>query len=179
MNRTAQTLLFVAVAAAALAAGFLLHPAQRERPTAPQGAGAAASSILEAALPDLSGRTQRLDQWRGKVLVVNFWATWCGPCRKEIPELVRAQASDGPRGLQIVGIAIDDRDKVGPYAAQMGINYPILVGELDAMDLARAAGNELGGLPFTVVFARDGTPVHAELGTLDQAKLARLIGPLL
>jgi thiol-disulfide isomerase/thioredoxin len=178
MSRTVQTVLFLAVAAAALAAGFLLHPAQRARPPAAQPAGAA-GSILDATLPDLSGQHQRLDQWRGKVLVVNFWATWCGPCRKEIPELVRAQASHGPRGLQIVGIAIDDRDKVGPYAAQMSINYPILVGELDAMDLARAAGNELGGLPFTVVFGRDGKAAHTELGTLDEAKLVRLIEPLL
>jgi thiol-disulfide isomerase/thioredoxin len=178
MSRTTQTVLFLAVAAAALAAGFLLHPAQRERPPAAQPTGTA-GSIMEASLPDLSGQPQRLDQWRGKVLVVNFWATWCGPCRKEIPELVRAQASQGPRGLQIVGIAIDDRDKVAPYAAQMRINYPILVGELDAMDLARAAGNELGGLPFTVIFDRDGRPAHTELGTLDEAKLAKLTEPLL
>ena len=178
MSRTGRTVLFLVVAAAALAAGFLLHPAQRARPPVTQPANSS-GSLLDAALPDLSGQTQRLSQWRGKVLVVNFWATWCSPCRKEIPELVRAQATNGPRGLQIVGIAIDDRDKVGPYAAQMRTNYPVLVGELDAMELARAAGNELGGLPFTVIFARDGRPAHTELGTLDEAKLAKLVVPLL
>jgi thiol-disulfide isomerase/thioredoxin len=178
MSRTTWTVLFLVVAAAALAAGFLLHPAQRARPPAAQPATSTAS-LLDAALPDLSGQTQRLGQWRGKVLLVNFWATWCGPCRKEIPELVRAQATRGPGGLQIVGIAIDDRDKVEPYAAQMSINYPVLIGGLDAMDLARAAGNELGGLPFTVIFARDGTLAHTELGTMDETKLAKLVGPLL
>jgi thiol-disulfide isomerase/thioredoxin len=178
MSRATRTALFLAVAAAALAAGFLLHPAQRGHPPASRPASTA-GSILDAALPDLSGQTQQLGQWRGKVLVVNFWATWCGPCRKEIPELVRAQANHGPRGLQIVGIAIDDRDKVEPYAAEMSINYPVLVGELDAMDLARAAGNELGGLPFTVIFDRDGKPAHSELGTLDEATLVKLIEPLL
>jgi thiol-disulfide isomerase/thioredoxin len=176
MNRTAQGVLFLAVAAAALAAGFLLHSRGDERP-APAPAGAA--KLMAAALPDLSGQTQRLDQWRGKVLLVNFWATWCAPCKKEIPELVRAQERLGPNGLQIVGIAIDEPDKVRPYAAEMKINYPVLVSDLEAMDLARQAGNELGGLPFTVVFDRSGQPVRSELGRLDEAKLNKLVEAIL
>jgi thiol-disulfide isomerase/thioredoxin len=112
-------------------------------------------------------------------MVVNFWATWCAPCRKEIPAFVRIQDKLGSRGVQIVGIAIDQPDKVKPYAAEMKINYPVLVGELEAMDLARQAGNEMGGLPFTVILDRSGQAARVELGVLDEAKLSRLLEPLL
>jgi thiol-disulfide isomerase/thioredoxin len=76
--------------------------------------------LLGIALPDASGRQEALAQWKGKVLVVNFWATWCTPCREEMPEFVAAQNELGARGLQFVGIAIDDADKVRQYAAEIG-----------------------------------------------------------
>ena len=123
-----------------------------------------------AALPDLAGQSQPLSQWKGRILVVNFWATWCAPCREEIPALIEVQNSLGPKGLQIVGIAIDQAERVKPYAAEMRINYPILIGELDAMDLAQQAGNQLGGLPFTVILDRSGKPVRTELGGLEPGK---------
>jgi len=176
MSKPTQVIAFVAVAAIALAAGFLLHPGSRQKASTPP---AAASELLRASLPDLSGQPQPLARWQGKVVLVNFWATWCAPCRKEIPALIRAQEQLGPKGLQIVGIAIDQLDKVRPYAAEMGINYPILIGELDAMELARQAGNEMGALPFTVILDRSGTAVRAELGQLNDEKLAELLQPLL
>jgi thiol-disulfide isomerase/thioredoxin len=178
MSRAAQAWLLGAVAVAALVAGVLLRPAQRgpAPPPVPEAAGAI---LLQTALPDLAGTPQRLDQWKGKVLVVNFWATWCAPCRDEIPALVRLQQKMGGQGLQVIGIAIDQLEKVRPYAAEMGMNYPILIGELDAIDLARQAGNELGALPFTVVLDRNGNAVRGELGRVTEAKLAALVRPLL
>ncbi len=134
---------------------------------------------MAARLPDTEGRTRALEQWRGKVLVVNFWATWCTPCREEIPAFIKVQDKWGTRGLQIIGIAIDDNDKVRPYAAELKINYPILVAGLDGIELARQAGNRLGGLPFTVVFDRQGGAVHSQLGGVTQQKLEALIQPLL
>jgi thiol-disulfide isomerase/thioredoxin len=178
MSRATQAWLLGAVAMGALIAGFLLRPADR-RPVPPPVPEAAGAALLQAALPDLAGAPQRLDQWKGKVLVVNFWATWCAPCRDEIPALVRLQREMSGQGLQVVGIAIDQLDKVRPYAAEMGINYPILIGELDAIDLARQAGNELGGLPFTVVLDRSGNAIRGELGRVTEARLAALIRPLL
>ena len=113
------------------------------------------------------------------MLVVNFWATWCAPCREEIPAFIKVQEKLGPKGLQIVGIAVDQLDKVKPYAAEMQINYPILVGDLEAIDLARQAGNRFGGLPYTVIFDRQGTSIHSQLGGVTQEKLERIVLPLL
>lgn len=134
---------------------------------------------MQATLPDLNGQPQALGQWKDKVVVVNFWATWCAPCREEIPALIAVQDKLGPKGLQIVGIAIDQAERVKPYAAQMGINYPVLVGELDAMELVQRAGNQLGGLPFTVILDRSGRPVRSELGALDADRLEKIVQPLL
>lgn len=139
----------------------------------------AAQVLLSASLPDLRGDSQPLAQWKGKVLVVNFWATWCPPCLKEIPEFIRMQDQLGEKGVQFVGIAIDDRDKVAEFAARMGINYPLLMGELEGIGLARRAGNRLGGLPFTVVIDRRGATAKVELGVLDEHKLRPILDALL
>lgn len=138
-----------------------------------------AAALFEARFNDLNGTMQPLSQWRGKILVVNFWATWCPPCREEIPEFIRLQDKYGQQGLLFIGIAIDQKDKVQAYADEMGINYPILLGELEAIDLAKRAGNRLGGLPYTVIIDRHGKIAASEIGGLTQAKLDTLIKPLL
>jgi len=176
LSRNAQIALLLAVATVALIAGMALRQGTAERPKAEPGASQA---LLAAELPDLQGQKQRMDQWRGKVIIVNFWATWCAPCREEIPELIRAQEQLGPRGVQVVGIAIDQVDKVKAYAEEMRISYPVLVGELEVMDLARVAGNALGGLPYTVVLDRQGEIARTELGGVTQAKLEDMVRPLL
>ena len=179
MTKGGQALIVVAVAAAALAAGSVLRLGGRDQTATAISAVSAAAGLMAARLPDVDGRTQALEQWRGKVLVVNFWATWCVPCREEIPALIKVQNKWGARGLQIIGIAIDENDKIRPYAAELKINYPILVGGLDGIELARQAGNRLGGLPFTVVFDRQGGIVHSQLGGVSQQKLEGFIQPLL
>jgi thiol-disulfide isomerase/thioredoxin len=176
LSRNARIALFLAVATVALIGGVALRHGTTEPAKTEPGAGQA---LLAAALPDVQGRSQRVDQWLGKVVVVNFWATWCAPCREEIPELIRAQDQFGPQGVQVVGIAIDQVDKVRSYAAEMGINYPVLVGELEVMDLARAAGNAMGGLPYTVVLDRKGQIARTELGGVTRAKLEDMVLPLL
>jgi thiol-disulfide isomerase/thioredoxin len=179
MSKTKQITVFAAVAAAATAAGVLLHLGGQGRTDTAVPIASAATGLMTARLPDLQGQSRSLEQWRGHVLVVNFWATWCAPCREEIPALIKVQDKLGAKGLQIVGIAVDQDDKVRPYAAEMKINYPILVGDLEAIDLARQAGNRLGGLPFTVVFDRKGVAVHSQLGGMNEQKLTALIQPLL
>jgi thiol-disulfide isomerase/thioredoxin len=172
MTRSRQAFVFIAVALAALAGGLALHPFHREADTPalvnPPG-------LLDTPLEALDGGRQSLGHWKGKVLVVNFWATWCGPCRKEIPEFIRMQQRLGGQGLQFVGIAIDEKDKVQAYVREVGINYPVLVGELDAVEMSRSLGNEEGALPYTVVIDRAGKVVYTALGATTEARL----GPIL
>jgi thiol-disulfide isomerase/thioredoxin len=136
-------------------------------------------ALLAVELPDLDGKPQRIDQWRGRVLVVNFWATWCGPCREEMPQFIRAQRADGDKGLQFVGIAVDSADKVRVFNQELGVNYPTLIGGLGAVELSKTLGNELMALPFTVILDRDGKVAHTQLGPLKDDKLQRIVAPLL
>ena len=168
-------LVIAAVAVLAAAAGFAYHIWR----TAPESEAQAA--LATVTFPDLDGRPQSLDAWRGKVVVINFWATWCVPCREEIPILVKLQTKYGPQGLQFVGIAIDQAEQVRPYAAEMGMNFPILMGSLDAIELLRALGNRAGVLPFTVIVARDGRIAGKEVGIVKEgpleAHLLKLLQP--
>lgn len=138
-----------------------------------------ATALLALSLPDTQGVAQSLQQWRGKVLVVNFWATWCEPCRAEMPEFVRAQRELGPHGLQFVGIAVDQPDKVIQFAKELDLNYPALIGGYDAMDLSKSLGNTLVALPFTVIFDREGRVAHTQLGPLKPDKLRVIVANLL
>ena len=173
MSRRVQLALAAAIALAAAAAGYTVNAWWRA------GAEAEASVALMAAqLTDLSGEPRTLGAWRGKVVVVNFWATWCAPCRDEIPIFIKLQERHGARGLQFIGIAIDQREKVHGFAREFGINYPILLGGMEVMELSRRAGNRLGALPFTVMIDRSGRLVGAHLGIIKEAKLEALLQPL-
>jgi len=143
------------------------------------GSGAVVKQVYATRLADLKGGAQTLGQWQGQVLVVNFWATWCAPCREEIPGFVRMQERYGPRGLQFVGIAIDQPDEVAKFSREFHINYPLLMGGLETMELMRQAGNRAGVLPYTLVIARDGKLVSREPGGLKESRLERIIQPLL
>ncbi|SRR6266567_910836 len=139
-----------------------------------------ASTLLALSLPDAEGAEQSLTQWKGKVLVVNFWATWCDPCREEMPEFVRAQSEFGDRGLQFVGIAVDQRENVLQFQrSPSALNYPTLVGGYGAIELSRTLGNRLAALPFTVIIDRQGDVVHTQLGPLKPRQLRAILAKLL
>jgi thiol-disulfide isomerase/thioredoxin len=162
---------FGVAAALALAAGIGFALFDR--------APADTTALLALSLPDTAGQSQPLAQWRGKVLVVNFWATWCAPCREEMPEFVRAQEQYGPKGLQVVGIAVDNADKVQQFAKELGLNYPALIGGFGAMDLSKKLGNELVALPFTLVLDREGKVAYTHLGPVTPDKFRGVISKLL
>lgn len=137
------------------------------------------AQVWQAVLPDLTGRRQALAQWRGKVVVLNFWAPWCPPCREEIPGFIRLQGRYGEWGLQFVGVALDEQGRVQAYVRETGINYPILLGGMGAVLLGQAAGNSLGGMPYTLILDRRGEPVAALTGAVSEARLEELVRPLL
>jgi len=166
---------FAAAAIIALAAG--IHFGRDSATVDIQGRDAAA--LLAISLPNTKGQEQSLGQWKGKVLVVNFWATWCVPCREEMPQFVKAQRDLGDRGLQIVGIAIDQPDKVDTFAGEIGLNYPTLIGGFGAMELSKTLGNGIGALPFTVIVDRSGRVIHTQLGPLKDATMRSIVGQLL
>ena len=129
----------------------------------------------EITLKDLDGHPHRLSEFRGKLLLVNFWATWCGPCLREMPLLVAAQNEYGKRGFQVIGPALDEVDAVRAMAKKIGINYPIMVGDEDITNAMDALGDELGALPLSVLIGRDGQILTRVTGGLTQEKLTKLI----
>ncbi len=137
------------------------------------------TAALDATIGDLNGTPRRLDEWRGKLLAINFWATWCPPCLREIPAFTRLQQRYGERGLQFVGIALDTREEVAKFVAERAIDFPILVGEDDVTRYMQRLGNTLGVLPFTVVVDRAGVVRHTHQGEWKEAEAERILRGLL
>ena len=169
----------IILAAAAGGAGVAVYqaygPPQR---VAPGGAGAT-DVLPDFTFPDLSGRTRQGTEWTGEVLVLNFWATWCPPCREEIPLFVDYQERYGEAGLQFVGIAVDEPVAVRDFADTHGVNYPMLIGETDAVELSKRLGNRFSGLPFTVVFDREGRVRFRQPGEMTRSMIETHAVPLL
>ena len=140
-------------------------------PTVPAVSSAQlAETVPTFELVDRAGKARSLQDWSGKALIVNFWATWCAPCRREIPLLQRIARERAADGFEVVGIAVDFRDKVLAYADEMQIGYPLLIGEQDALDAAAAFGVDAIGFPFTIFSDRQGRIVYAQMGELHEAE---------
>lgn len=127
---------------------------------------AAVANLLSQSLNDANGQVQQLSQWKGRTLIVNFWATWCTPCVDEMPELSTLQKEVEPAGMQIIGIGIDSAANISEFALKYKISYPLYVGGASGTELARQLGNQAGGLPFTVLIGRDGEVKKTYLGRL-------------
>ena len=129
--------------------------------------------------PDTHGVDHSSDEWKGKVLIINFWATWCPPCREEIPEFIKLQAELKEKGVQFIGIAVEDADPVKDYMAFVDFNYPVLVGGDDASMLAMKMGNVLNTLPFSVVIDQSNKVVHAQMGVFSRDQIMEVVRPLI
>lgn len=159
-----ELLILGSVGLAAATAGVLVGPMLVQSQSG-------AAELLAASFPDLEGRPRKLLEWRGQVLVCNFWATWCAPCREEIPILNSAYNRFAAKGVEIVGIGIDNVAKMREFSKELGIGYPILVAGAEALNLMRNLGNTSGGLPFTVFLDRQGRLVHRKLGAIKASEL--------
>lgn len=161
MKRNIALFIFVGVLFAAIGAYF---SAQRLEPEAAQVS--AVEGLLAQTLPDAHGQLQTLSAWRGKPMIVNFWATWCAPCVEEMPELSALQTEISPRGIQVLGIGIDSASNIAAFASKYQISYPLYTAGVSATELARAFGNKNGGLPYTVLIGADGLVKKTYLGRL-------------
>ena len=131
-------------------------------------------------LPDLDGTQRALADWSGKVLMLNFWASWCAPCQYEIPEFVAYQDEYATQGLQIVGVGLDEARRLKNVARTLGINYPVMVIEEQAgASLMRQWGNDKGIVPYTVIIDRDGHIRYIHRGRMDKYAFEEYVKPLL
>ena len=164
--------IFAAVGVLALMAGAALWLGTQERPLAsPEAVQVAPGTLYAASFRDLGGEARSLGQFQGKVVVLNFWATWCGPCREEMPSFERLQARWAGKGVQFVGISSEEPGRVGPFARSLGVNYPLWVGGDEVGELSRRLGNRLGVLPHTVILDRSGNVLETRVGTYPEADL--------
>ena len=136
------------------------------------------SPLPEFSLLGLDGVRENIKQWQGKALIINFWGTWCPPCKREIPALIDLQSNYQRHGLQVIGIALDRLEPVKDYVNENGINYPILLGD-DAIDIAQLLGNDMGLLPYTVIVDQIGNVAYVKNGEADRAVLEEKIKELL
>jgi peroxiredoxin len=135
--------------------------------------------VFAATFEDMEGRPVALAAYRGKPLVLNFWATWCPPCRKEIPELVEFHRRHAARGVALIGLAVEDRARLPEFIDANAINYPVLAGRDKGVALLQALGNQSAGLPYTVVIDRQGNIVYTRRGTVTRERLEQVLEPLL
>ena len=152
--------------------------AAQAEPAVPEPATPQAVTHPVFTLPDLDGTDREFVEWDGKHRLLNFWATWCAPCRREIPMLNAFQEEHGDAGFQILGIAVDYLEQVVPFAEETEFKYPILIGQQDAMAVAESSGIEFIGMPFTMIVARDGELLSAYLGELHKNHLDDIVSIL-
>lgn len=166
----------IAIAGLAAAGGVAFHHYRHATPDQPLEQ--VARVLAAAEFPGLDGRRWAIKQWQGKVVVVNFWATWCPPCLEELPEFIELSRHYEGRGVQFVGIAVDETRNVRDFAARLGIPYPILLGQVGGVELAQRAGNRFGALPYTIVLDRQGKVRAVQDGAIPRGKLQPILEKL-
>src|SRR6185503_20729645 len=166
------TLVGMLAALAGTALWLATRPAGVPGPTAPEVSTAA---VMAAGFRDLQGASRSLGEFQGKVVVLNFWATWCPPCREEMPAFSRLQAAWAPRRVQFVGLSSEEPARVAAFARSLDIAYPLWVGGDEVEGLSRRLGNITGALPHTVVLDASGRVVAAKVGAYSEAALRAVL----
>ncbi len=172
MNK--KILLIVGAVAAVAVLGMLLTKNSADTVSVQPGPMLSMNELRPVfALNDSDGNERSISEWDGNALVVNFWATWCAPCRREIPLLNELQSEYADAGIQIIGVAVDFREDVLAFLQEIAVTYPVLIGEQEAIDAAEAFGMDFIGLPLTAFTDHDGKVVHLHLGEVhrEQAEI--------
>ena len=130
-------------------------------------------------LPDLNGQQQKFSQWNNKVVLLNFWATWCPPCRREMPDFIDIYNQYKDKDFVVVGVGIDDQHKIAEFVKHLEVNYPILVGDRTAMQVSYQYGNHSGALPYSIIIDKQGIIRYRAGGLISRQKLLSLLEPLL
>ena len=140
----------------------------------------ASAPLFAAQLWDLQDKPLALEKYRGKPLIVNFWARWCGPCRAEIPELIKVRAKYKAKGLEVLGIGIEDKaDPAREFAAAYEMDFPVVIAKEKGIPLMQALGNSRGGLPYTLVIDRQGKVLSSKMGVMKKDDLEAAAAALL
>ena len=132
----------------------------------------------EFAMKDIDGTIRNIRDWDGQIILLNFWATWCPPCLEEIPAFIEIQDEMQGKGLQIIGIAVDNEEDVRQFVADIGMNYPVMAGESEAIELSQRYGNSIGGLPFSAIIDKNGKITHTITGELSKKRLVSILKQL-
>lgn len=174
----------VGLAAAGLVSGYVFNNWQHEQKLAETKVAASGETAISNVRPlfklkDLEDKVRDVKEWDGQVLMINFWATWCPPCRREMPAFIELQEKYQDKGFTIIGIALDEKQAVIDFTDPMGMNYPILLAEQEGIVLAKAYGNRLGVLPYTVIVDRKGNIIHRQRTELSFEQVEGMIKPLL
>jgi thiol-disulfide isomerase/thioredoxin len=168
-----QTALMISAAIIALGLGlFSWHFFAPAKPPA-------SHPLPDFSLLDLSDQQHSITEWQGKVLVINFWATWCPPCLKEIPDFVALQKQLADQDVQFIGIALDDKESVVEFTTTTKINYPILLGGDNGIALTHQLGNNVDAVPYTIIVDREGLILEKHPGEFSKEKILEVITPLM
>ena len=130
-------------------------------------------------LPDLNGQQQQFSQWNNKVVLLNFWATWCPPCRREMPDFIEVYKQYKDKDFIVIGVGTDDQDRIAQFVKKLGVDYPILVGGQTAMQVSYQYGNHSGALPYSILIDKHGIIRYRAGGLISKQKLINQIEPLL
>jgi len=173
-----NSLIFAFAMLVAGIAGYAMQTWLHTDTTANASVAAVAQPGPEFSMLDLAGKKHNIKDWQGKVVLLNFWATWCPPCLEEIPGFIELQDAYGDQGLQVVGVAVDDTQAVQAFADGVGFNYPILPGDTDAIELSRRYGNAQGILPYSVFMNRNGEVIQIVRGELSKDRAKKILSQL-